>query len=174
MESKSRAQKPFVIGLVLSLLLGTPTSLLSLDRKRRSHVIYMRNHKAVLTRSERSTVHSTMITTPTLSELVHPAHRKSSPKYFCSIFPLNQQMITSNKLNMGFFMTLRKKWNHSFVQFFHAERFRFGTRWLFSGYMLSKPNWILFRLALKIFKDDANLLANVTLTLIRTTHFILC
>ena len=43
------------------------TSLLSLDRKRQIHVIHMRNHKAVLTRSEHSTVHSTMITTPTLS-----------------------------------------------------------------------------------------------------------
>ena len=53
MESKSREQKRFVIGLVLSLLLGTPTSLLSLDRKRRSHICvsHMRNHKAVLTRS---------------------------------------------------------------------------------------------------------------------------
>ena len=29
-------------------------------------------------------------------------------------------------------------------------------------YILSKPSWILFLLTIKIFKDDENLLANVT------------
>ena len=46
--------------------------------------------------------------------------------------------------------------------FFYVERCSLGTCWLFSGYVLSKPSWILFLLTIKIFKDDEKLWANVT------------
>ena len=55
---------------------------------------------------------------------------------------------------------MRNKITHQY-SFFRVLRC-LGTRWLFWRCILTKPSCILFLLTIKIFKDDGNVLANVT------------
>ena len=56
---------------------------------------------------------------------------------------------------------IRNKSTHLYSFLFNAVLAHIDHDWLFSGYLLSKPSWILFPLTIKIFKDDENLLPKI-------------